>query len=110
MPISGGCLCKQLRYEIAADAPILARVCWCRVCQYLGGGNGMASAAFATEAVTITGKKQSYSSIADSGSVMHRSFCPDCGTQVFSEAEPRPHLIFVRVGTLDDPELGRPTA
>ena len=28
----------------------------------------------------------------------------------FSEAEARPHLIFVRAGTLDDPEIGRPLA
>ena len=33
---------------------------------------------------------------------MHRRFCPDCGTQLFSEAESRPHLIFVRNGALDD--------
>jgi len=110
MPISGGCLCKQLRYEISAEAPIVARACWCRVCQYLGAGSGTANAVFPREAIAITGKRQTYTSIADSGSVMHRSFCPDCGTPVFSEAEPRPNLIIVRVGTLDDPELGKPAA
>jgi hypothetical protein len=110
MPISGGCLCKQLRYEIAAEAPMAARVCWCRVCQYIGAGSGTANAVFPREAVTITGERRSYTSIADSGAVMHRSFCPDCGTPVFSEAEPRPHLLILRVGTLDKPLLGKPTA
>jgi len=110
MPISGGCLCKQLRYEIAADAPIVARVCWCRVCQYLGAGSATANAVFPRDAVTITGERKRYTSIADSGSVMHRSFCPDCGTPVFSESETRPDLIIARVGTLDDPELGKPMA
>jgi hypothetical protein len=110
MPISGGCLCKQLRYEIAADAPIAARVCWCRLCQYLGAGSGTANVVFPSEAITIAGESKSYTSIADSGSVMHRSFCPECGTPVFSEAETRPHQIIVRAGTLDDPELGKPTA
>ncbi len=110
MPISGGCLCKQLRYEIAAEAPIAARVCWCRVCQYTGAGSGTANAVFAKDAITITGERKAYTSIADSGAVMHRSFCPECGTPVFSEAEPRPNVIIVRVGTLDDPELGRPAA
>jgi hypothetical protein len=110
MPITGGCLCKQLRYEIAAQAPMVARVCWCRVCQYIGAGSGTANAVFPKEAFTITGERKSYTSIADSGAVMHRSFCPDCGTPVFSEAEPRPHVLIVRVGTLDDPELGKPVA
>jgi len=110
MPISGGCLCGRLRYEIAADAPIAARACWCRVCQYLGAGSGTANAVFAKDAVKITGERKSYRSIADSGSVMHRSFCPECGTPVFSEAEPRPHHLVVRVGTFDDPEVGKPQA
>ena len=110
MPISGGCLCKRLRYEIAADAPIAARACWCRLCQFLGAGSGTVNVVFPKDAVTITGERKTYTSIADSGAVMRRSFCPDCGTPVFSEAEPRPHQIIVRTGTLDDPELGKPTA
>jgi hypothetical protein len=39
---------------------------------------------------------------------MHRRFCPVCGTPLFSEAEARPLLIFVRVGTFDDPNLVSP--
>jgi hypothetical protein len=41
---------------------------------------------------------------------MHRRFCPVCGTHLFSEAESRPHLIFVRAGSLDDREIARPSA
>ncbi len=110
MAITGGCRCRQLRFEIAAEAPITARVCWCRDCQYFGAGTGTANATFATETAKISGRRQRFTSKADSGAVMHRSFCPDCGAHVFSEAEPRPHLIIVRVGALDNPELGRPQA
>jgi Glutathione-dependent formaldehyde-activating enzyme len=39
---------------------------------------------------------------------MHRRFCPICGTPLLGEAEAPPHLVFVRVGTLDDPEIARP--
>jgi hypothetical protein len=56
----------------------------------------------------ISGELRDYESVADSGNRMHRRFCPNCGTHLFSEAEVRPHLIFVRGGTLDDPELARP--
>ena len=109
MTITGGCLCKAVRYEIGA-APIATRMCWCRLCQYLGAGNATVNAAFPKSAITISGELNDYQSVAESGAVMHRRFCPSCGTPMFSEAEPRPHLIFVRVGTLDDPELGRPMA
>ena len=106
MAIAGGCLCGAVRFEIAADAPLGVRQCWCRVCQYLGAGSGTVNAIFAKDAVTVSGPLTDYVSVADSGSVMHRRFCAECGTPVFSEAEPRPHQIIVRVGTLDDPEPG----
>lgn len=63
---------------------------------------------FKTETFTIQGVTSDYSNIADSGSLMHRAFCPRCGTPMFSSAEARPHLIFVRAGALDDPELAQP--
>jgi len=105
--ITGGCLCKSVRYEINAE-PIVTRVCWCRLCQYLGAGSSTVNVCFPSVAISITGALADYSNIADSGNVMHRRFCPKCGTHMFSEAESRPHLIFVRAGTLDDPEVAKP--
>lgn len=109
MVITGGCLCKAVRYRIAAQ-PITTRTCWCRVCQYIGAGGATVNACFPADAVTIEGELRDYRSIADSGNVMHRRFCPSCGTHLFSSAESRPHLLFVRAGTLDDPEIARPAA
>jgi hypothetical protein len=110
MSITGGCLCGAVRFTIEADAPLAVRQCWCRVCQYFGAGNGTVNATFPREAVTASGPLTEYACAAGSGSIMHRRFCGRCGTPVFSEAEARPHLIVVRVGTLDDPELARPAA
>jgi hypothetical protein len=109
MEITGGCLCKSVRYRVAAP-PIVTRTCWCRLCQYLGAGSATVNACFPKEALVVVGELRDYRSIADSGNVMHRRFCPNCGTHLFSEAEARPHLVFVRVGTLDDPEIARPGA
>jgi hypothetical protein len=108
MEIAGGCLCEAVRYRCTAQ-PITTRVCWCRLCQYLGSGNATVNVCFASEAVSVEGQMTDYVSVADSGNVMHRKFCPTCGTQLFSSAEARPHLLFVRAGTLDDPEVARPS-
>jgi len=105
--ISGGCLCGAVRYRSTAS-PITTRVCWCRVCQYIGAGSGTVNTCFRTETFSVEGELRDYRSIAESGNIMHRRFCPTCGTHLFSEAESRPHLVFVRVGTLDDPEAVRP--
>jgi hypothetical protein len=107
MQIAGGCLCGAVRYESKAP-PLVTRTCWCRLCQYLGAGSGTVNACFSTESFAIHGTTSDFMSIADSGGVMHRKFCPNCGTPLFSSAESRPHLIFVRAGSLDDPELARP--
>jgi hypothetical protein len=109
MLITGGCLCRAIRYEIAA-APIVTRVCWCRLCQFIGAGSGTVNTCFPSAALTLHGEPRSYRSAADSGNVMFRRFCPTCGTHLFSAAESRPHLVFVRAGTLDDPELARPSS
>lgn len=86
------------------------RLCWCRVCQYLASGNATVNVVFPSDAITIDGAPRDYPSTADSGNRMHRRFCPECGTHLFSEAESRPHLIIVRNGTLDDTELLKPGA
>ena len=65
---------------------------------------------FETQGVTIDGEARDFSGVAASGNVMHRAFCPNCGTPLFSRAEVRPHLIGIRVGALDDPSSVTPEA
>jgi hypothetical protein len=107
MTISGGCLCSAVRFSVTA-APLAARSCWCRVCQYLGAGSGAVSVCFRSDSLSLRGNTSWYESIADSGNRMRRGFCPTCGTPLFSKAESRPHLIFIRAGALDDPNLLAP--
>lgn len=108
MEITGGCLCRAVRYRIGAE-PIVTRTCWCRVCQYIGAGSATVNTCFPSSALEVHGELHDYRMTADSGNVAHRRFCPQCGTHLFSASEARPHLVFVRAGTLDDPEIARPT-
>jgi hypothetical protein len=108
MAMTGGCLCKAVRYTLSA-APIVTRSCWCRVCQYIGAGGATVNAGFPSEALEVRGELREHVMVADSGNHMHRRFCPSCGTHLFTASEERPHLVFVRVGTLDDPEPARPS-
>jgi len=107
MIIHGGCACGAVRFESSAP-PLVTRVCWCRVCQYLGAGSGTVNAMFRTESFRTHGATSSHRFVADSGNVIHRDFCGQCGTALYSRAESRPQLIGVRVGALDDPDLVRP--
>lgn len=109
MAVTGGCLCGAVRFSFPGE-PLGSRVCWCRLCQYLGAGSGTVNVIFHREGMTVSGDLRDYASTADSGNRMHRHFCPTCGTPVFSAAEIRPTVVIVRAGTLDNPELAPPTS
>jgi hypothetical protein len=107
--ITGGCLCRKVRFTITAE-PIAMRTCWCRDCQYFAAGSATINVVFPSASLTVDGELTDYVSTADSGSRMHRRFCPNCGTPVFSASEARPHLVIVRNGALDDTALVKPGA
>ena len=101
-PLTGGCLCGAIRYSISAPVAEL-RACHCRNCQRASGAAGTVGAVVPAEAFRITqGKPKRYSAVADSGRTLHRHFCPDCGSPLYSLREQMPELIVVRAGTLDD--------
>ena len=105
---TGACLCGQVRYRLSAE-PLTARVCWCRDCQRIAG-NGTVNAFFPTEAIDITGSPGEYLRAAESGRLVRRRFCPQCGCHLFADSPGYPGLVVVRVGTLDNPSLIKPLA
>jgi hypothetical protein len=109
LPITGGCLCGAIRYEIS-QPPLGSRACWCRLCQYLASGSATVNLIVPADAVTITGPLKTFERVADSGNHMTRGFCPECGTHVTSAAAETGHLRVIRTGTLDDPNLMGPQA
>jgi hypothetical protein len=109
MTSGAGCLCKAVRIEIDAE-PMAARMCWCRLCQYLGAGTGTANVCFPTDKMRTEGEVAWHEGVADSGNRLRPGFCPTCGTPLFSIAVSRPHLTFIRIGALDDPNLMGPQA
>ena len=106
--VTGGCLCGAVRYEVTAPA-LFARTCWCRLCQHIGAGGPTVNVGFSSEGLKIDGEIGDFASQADSGNHMHRRFCPKCGSHLFSTSEARPQFVVVRAGSLDDPEIGRPS-
>jgi hypothetical protein len=110
MAHEGRCFCGQVSYSINA-APVAARVCWCRDCQYIASGSATVNVLFPESAVVFSGEITTLEKIADSGNHVQRGFCPTCGSQMFSRTvEPAGQPIRIRAGTLDDRELMAPQA
>ncbi|WP_414583782.1 GFA family protein [Scytonema sp. PCC 10023] len=104
---TGGCLCGSVRYECSAE-PIAMGNCHCRDCQRATGTAYASGLLVPQSAVTITGDVKYYDVIGDSGSIVGRGFCPNCGSRLFSKP-PIPELMGILAGSLDDPSWFRPT-
>jgi len=112
LPLTGGCQCGALRYEIT-EVPRLTYACHCTDCQR------MTSSAFSMAIVVseigfrlTKGEPRSIQRTADSGHVTTRWVCPDCGSWICgapraSSATPGA-VRAVRAGTLDDTSWLRP--
>ncbi|MET0269305.1 MAG: GFA family protein [Sphingomonas sp.] len=108
-PATGGCLCGAVHFSVPG-AFVSARACWCRLCQYIGAGGATVNALYSSDGFDVIGETRDFVSVADSGTVMHRFFCPTCGTHLYGTAESRPHIVVVRVGALDDPATAPPAS
>lgn len=101
--IQGGCLCGAIRYQSTSEPTKLA-VSDCRHCQKQSGAALAISVGVPGETFNVKGLVPSvYEDIRSSGTVVLRSFCPECGTPLFSESESEPTMVLVKAATLDDP-------
>ncbi|MEO0413066.1 MAG: GFA family protein [Pseudomonadota bacterium] len=101
MSISGGCLCGQARYEVAAQ-PLLTGVCHCKNCQRQAGSAFSILIGVPKPAVRLEGHLKTYVDTADSGRPVHRQFCETCGSPVFTQVPDQPDMTYIKAGTLDD--------
>src|SRR3954467_458321 len=113
-PQPGGCLCGAVRYTIT-QPPLVAYTCHCTVCQRLTGSAFSSAFVIAAEAGRFAGGEvRAFQRPAESGRVVTRWVCRDCGTWICNGARPGTaapgSVVAVRAGTLDDPSWLRPTA
>ena len=56
----------------------------------------------------IRGDVKTFDHIVDSGNTLTKTFCPNCGSQLFTSNEVRPASIGIRAGTLNEHEEVKP--
>ena len=104
------CACGAVRFEFDTDPTFIA-ICHCLDCKKASGGEAaMFFGVPEDDFMLISGKPKSFHYVAESGKGLDRNFCPDCGARVFSSnLESFPGLIFVTIGSLDQPDRIEPT-
>lgn len=108
-PIEGGCDCKAIRYRMESK-PLFVHCCHCRWCQRESGSSFALNAMIESDRVTNLGTApELIRTPSESGSGQLIARCPSCKVAVWSNyAGAGPVVSFVRVGTLDNPDLCPP--
>jgi hypothetical protein len=102
------CHCGQLRVRLEGE-PQLVSSCHCQACQRRTGALfGSTSFWRRSQVVALEGEHRAFRRQADSGNFLAFHFCPNCGSNVFWEAEHQPDIISVAVGCFADPKFAAP--
>jgi hypothetical protein len=104
LPLTGGCLCGQVRYEIS-EPLVFAMYCHCTRCQHRTGSGSSASAAVAEGSMRIvSGEELVQCYQPETG--FAKCFCANCGSALWSHPPGNPTRRAVRLGTFDgDPGI-----
>lgn len=107
----GRCLCGGVQYTVDPSAVVGAGHCHCKDCQRCTG-SGFATFLFVPEAAldVASGDVGSFEVTGESGGAVVRSFCKNCGSQLWSRVAVMPGLFFLKAGTLDDASWVKPQA
>lgn len=99
--LTGGCLCGAIRYELAAPVEAIV-ACYCSDCRHASGTAASINARVPGDAFRIvSGKPRVFAKAADSGRMLHRHFCGDCGSPIYTQHADGPELVILKVGSLD---------
>lgn len=98
---TGRCLCGEIRYVSNAE-PVFSGNCHCEDCQRSSGSAFIPAMLFSETDVSVTGMPKYFKSKGDSGRVIERGFCFNCGSQIFTKMEGMPGMLGIKAGTLDD--------
>jgi len=83
------CACGAVSVKISGE-PRTTMLCGCKDCQKASGTGHSALALYFDDTTQISGKTKSFSTTADSGAIVERHFCPNCGTPIFGTTSRMP--------------------
>lgn len=105
-PAEGGCDCRAVRYRMMT-APLFVHCCHCRWCQRETGASFALNAMIESDRVVLLkGAPEAVDTPSNSGKGQKIVRCPLCRVGLWSHyAGAGERVKFVRVGTLDNPDI-----
>mgnify|MGYP000904294146 FL=1 len=107
MKHTGHCYCGDLHYEFTG--PVHSQIlCHCRECRYLSGGAANTSIVISESDFKWTKGTPSIYERSDLKQPRTRYFCGSCGTHICVKSPPRPGMLVLKIGGLDDHSWFKP--
>ena len=107
LPLSGGCLCGAVRYEVT-ETPGPALYCHCTRCQRRTGAAASAQARIDGSTLRVVEGERFVRGYRPPDG-FEKLFCGECGSQLFSRNPDKPTDMSVRLGTFDEDPGVRPS-
>jgi hypothetical protein len=102
LPLTGGCLCGAIRYEVTA-APLGVYACHCTDCQKQSASAFALAVPVLRAAFRVTaGAPVAWTRKSPGGATVLSWFCGTCACRIYGEREGRPSVLNIRAGSLDD--------
>jgi hypothetical protein len=102
LPLTGGCSCGAIRYEITSF-PLLLYTCNCTDCQTSSGSAfALNMPVWAKDFHVLQGEPKPWRHISPTGVPVISWFCGDCGGRLYGDRKGREEIVNLRAGTLDD--------
>jgi hypothetical protein len=104
LPLTGGCLCGGVRFEIDAP-PVSASYCHCTRCQRRTGTAASVQARIAPGSLRVTQGEELIRAFQPPNG-FPKLFCGSCGSALWSQSADNPDIVSVRLGVFDqDPGI-----
>jgi len=98
---TGKCLCGAVSYR-SKDDPVITINCHCEDCRRSTGAVFGTNIMVPEAGFELSGEVKRYEHTADSGNLMTKHFCPNCGSLVYGTSTGRPNIVSIRAGSIDD--------
>ena len=76
--------------------------CYCADCRRESGSGHITAVAVPDPTMQVEGATLSFTKPSDSGNTIRNTFCPVCGTTLYTHPSALQGLALIRAGTLDD--------
>ena len=106
--LEGSCHCGAVRFEVTEDFSAV-RICHCTTCKKLSGGAGTTNGRARTDTIRVVAGEElirTYQPAEGSS----KSFCSQCGSNLFGGGWPESESSSVRISAIDSPFDRKPEA